>query len=507
MKDLGASFFASVERQPEALAIVDGDVRLSYAEWQDKILRLVQGLRDIGLEHGDHLVVALRNRWEMATLHWACQISGIIVTPVNWRAKAGEIDFYLENSEGRALVFEPVTAEAVAGSKQATDIPRIAIGGAQGGTTSFETLIQSDPAAMVSACKGEDISLMFYTSGTTGNPKGVPRKHSAERTASIAHIAQNLYCYGERALGVMPLYHTMGVRSLVAMSLINGTFVCLPEFSSEVALGLIEDYAVTNLYLVPTLFHALLSDPKFSAERVKTVRKIGFAGAAMTDGLLAQVNDAFKPDLFVNHYGSSEIYTFTICPDAVGKPGSAGKSGINQQIRVVRLDAKEPDELASVGEEGQIIANLNNEEAFEGYWRRPDADAKGLRSGWYFTGDTGYQDEDGDLFVTGRVDDMIITGGENVSPGDIESVLSLHPCVNDVAIVGLPDEKWGQIVTAFIERSAPVEKDALDAHCKASNLANYKRPRAYVFVTQLPKSPVGKLLRRMLKTGDYEIEI
>jgi len=506
MKDLGSSFFASVEREPGALAIADGKVQLTYGEWQDKVLRLVQGLRDAGLDRGDHLVVALQNRWEMATLHWACQVAGIIITPVNWRAKAGEIDFYLENADARALAFEPVTAEATAASTQAAAIPRIAVAGAEGGTVTFEALLESAPAPIVSAAQASDYSLMFYTSGTTGNPKGVPRRHSAERSGALAHVAQNQYGYGERALGVMPLYHTMGVRSLLAMSLVNGAFICLPEFSAGVALKLIEDFAITNLYLVPTLYHALLADPAFDPKRVASVRKVGFAGAAMTDGLLLQVQEAFKPDLFVNHYGSSEIYTFTICPDAPGKPGSAGKAGINQQIRVVPLGSDDPATLAAPGEEGQIIANLANDEAFEGYWRRPDADEKGLRGGWYFTGDTGYQDDDGDLFVTGRVDDMIITGGENVSPAEIESVLSLHPAVVEVAVVGLPDEKWGEIVTAFIERSEPIDSDALDAHCKSSNLANFKRPRSYVFVERIPKSPVGKLLRRMLKTGDYQIE-
>ena len=168
---------------------------------------------------------------------------------------------------------------------------------------------------------------------------------------------------------------------------------------------------------------------------------------------------AFKPELFVNHYGSSEIYTFTIDQNAPDKPGSAGRAGINQMVRVVRLGAASPDEIAQPGEEGEIIALLQGDESFEGYWRRPEADAKALRQGWYFTGDTGYFDADGDLFVTGRVDDMIITGGENVSPVEIESCLSLHPAVSEVAVVGLPDERWGKIVTAFVKRSAPVEHE------------------------------------------------
>jgi 2-furoate---CoA ligase len=249
-----------------------------------------------------------------------------------------------------------------------------------------------------------------------------------------------------------------------------------------------------------------VSHPGFPSADTGSVRKIGFAGAAMPDGLLKRVDAAFQPELFVNHYGSSEIYTFTIEPQAASKPGSAGKAGINQRIRVVRLGAGAPDESVAVGEEGEVIADMESEEAFEGYWRRPDADAKALRQGWYFTGDTGYVDATGDLFVTGRVDDMIISGGENISPAEIESVLSLHPAVAEVAVVGLPDERWGQRVTAFVRRGGTVDGAALDAWCRQSSLADYKRPRDYVFVADIPKSSVGKILRRLLVAGEYRVE-
>ncbi len=231
---------------------------------------------------------------------------------------------------------------------------------------------------------------MLYTSGTTAKPKGVPRRQRAERAAALAHVAQNLYRSGERTLGVMPLYHTMGVRSLLAMSLIGGAFVCLPRFDVARALELIEAEKITNLYLVPTLYHDLVHHERFKQTDVSSVRKIGFAGASMTDGLLKELQAAFKPELFVNHYGSSEIYTFTIDQNAPNKPGSAGRAGINQMVRVVRLGAASPDEIAKPGEEGEIIALLQGDESFEGYWRRPEADAKALRQGWYFTGDTGY---------------------------------------------------------------------------------------------------------------------
>src|SRR5205807_4184360 len=271
---------------------------------------------------------------------------------------------------------------------------------------------------------------------TTARPKGVPRRQHAERAAALAHVAQNLYGRGERTLGVMPLYHTMGVRSLLAMSLVGGSFVCLPRFDAARALAAIERERITNLYLVPTLYHDLVHHAGFATADVSSVRKLGFAGAPMTDGLLAKLQEAFRPDLFVNHYGSSEVYTFTIDQNAPAKPGSAGRAGINQMVRVVRLGATSPDETAPARQEGEVIALLAGDESFEGYWRRPEADAKALRQGWYFTGDTGYFDADGDLFVTGRVDDMIISGGENISPVEIESLLSLHPAVSEVAVVG-----------------------------------------------------------------------
>jgi 2-furoate---CoA ligase len=506
MLDLGTSFLASVARDPHALALVDGDVRLTYRQWYARISALVAGFDALGLKAGDHLVTLLQNRWEAATIHWACQFAGIIITPLNWRSSAEEADYCLADADARAVIYEPVSAEAVRGSPAAQRCVRVVVGMPNSGDRDLAALLAADAADARPRADADAWSVMLYTSGTTAKPKGVPRRQRAERAAGLAHVAQNLYRVGERTLGVMPLYHTMGVRSLIAMSLVGGAFVCLPRFDVRRALELIAGEKITNLYLVPTLYHDLLHHEAFGHADMRSVRKLGFAGASMTDGLLKELAAAFKPDLFVNHYGSSEIYTFTIDQNAPAKPGSAGRAGINQMVRVVRLGAASPDEIAKPNEEGEIVALLAGDESFEGYWRRPDADAKALRNGWYFTSDTGYFDADGDLFVTGRVDDMIITGGENVSPVEIESCLSLHPAVSEIAVVGLADERWGKIVTAFIKRRAPVETDELDQFCRRSGLAGFKRPRRYVFVEAIPKSPVGKLLRRKLVAGEYELE-
>ena len=514
MLDLGTTFLQSVERSPHALALVDSGVRLTYAQWHEQIGRTVAGLQRLGLGRGDRLLSVLQNRHQAATLHWACQFLGVVIVPLNWRAKSDEIDYCLADAEAKAVFFDASSEEATGASGGARALPRIGVGPLESkdATCDWEALLAGPASPLQAAADAEDLSLMLYTSGTTGKPKGVPRRHRQERAAALAHVAQNLYRRGERTLGVMPLYHTMGVRSLLAMALVDGVFVCMPRFDTQGALDLIEAERLTCLYLVPTLYHDVLTQRERSGRGsgpgpdIASVKKLGFAGAPMHDALLKRLQAAFEPELFVNHYGSSEVYTFSIDQQALDKPGSAGRAGINTRLRVVRLDAGDVDARVGPGVEGQIIADLRGDEAFEGYWKREDANAKSLRSGWYFTGDTGYLDEDGDLFVTGRVDDMIISGGENISPVDIESVISLCPGVGEVAVAGLSDERWGQRVVAFVttrDGGAPLDAHALDAHCRSSDLPNFKRPREYVFVAEIPKSPVGKVLRRKLVAGEY----
>lgn len=503
MLDLGRTFLQSVDRAAGATALVDGAVRLTWSEWARAIGGVQRGLAALGLRPGDHVLGVLQNRHEAATLHWACQFAGLVMTPLNWRAKSEEIDYALRDAGAKLLVYEAVSQEAVSQSVLAKTVARIAVGDVAGDDPRFAQAF-AEPADPTPLARAEDLSLMLYTSGTTGAPKGVPRRQRAERVAALAHVAQNRYGYGERTLGVMPLYHTMGVRSLLTMALVDGRFVCMPRFDAAAALRAIETERVSHLYLVPTLYHDLLSHPEFKRTDTQSVRKLGFAGAPMHDALLLRLQQAFQPELFVNHYGSSEIYTFSINQNAVGKPGSAGRAGINTRLRVIKLDAKNPQHVAAPLEEGQIVADLLSDEAFEGYHNRPEANARSLREGWYFTGDTGYVDEEGDLFVTGRVDDMIISGGENISPVDIESVLSLHPSVDEVAVAGLKDERWGQRVVAFVKVRDNVAAESLDAHCRASDLVNFKRPREYVFVREIPKSPVGKVLRRKLVAGEFD---
>ena len=451
MIDLGTTFLSSVNRCPEAIAITYQNKHLNYSNWLKKISSLAISFKKMGLKKGDKLITLLPNTFEACTIHWACQLTGIVIVPINWRVKSEEINFFLNNSNSKCIICDDYSEKEIQSSNLSNSIIKISTSSQSSKYENFKSLINLKVLFDSSEAKYTDCSIILYTSGTTGKPKGVPRSHFAERSSAIAHIAQNRYERYESTLGVMPLYHTMGVRSLLSMTLVNGNFVAQPKYNPQEAIELINQNKISSLYLVPTLYHDLINSPYFKKEKLLTCHKLGFAGAPMTDGLIKKIKKSFSASQLINHYGSSEIYTFTIEPNALNKPGSAGKAGINQNIRVVKINSRNINSKTKINEEGEIIAYIKNDEAFEGYLERPDADKSSIIDDWYFTKDTGYYDENGDLFVTGRVDDMIITGGENIFPIEIENVISLHPNVNEVVIVGLKDEKWGQKVTAFIK--------------------------------------------------------
>ncbi len=495
-------------RRPDAEAVVDGDRRLTYATLAERCAATARGLSRLGVAKGDRVLIALKNRLEHVVAYWALQALGGVPTPVNFRFAAGEMTYVLEDSGAKLALYESATAPAVMEAAGGRRMPLVFVGaGAPEGSIPFDE-VASGGGSGAPDLSESDLSLILYTSGTTGRPKGVPRTHKNHYAGALAHALQCGYTWGERTLGVMPLYHTMGIHSLTSMAAVNGCFVCQPDWSAAAALRLIARERLTALYLIPTLFYELVRAPEFAGADVGSVRKLAYAGASMLVPLTEACAKAFRPEVFVNHYGSTEIYTFSIFPDVRVKPGCAGRAGLHGKLRVVVASAERrvgPGEVVADGTKGEIIASLDGDEAFAGYWHRPDADAKALRDGWYFTGDMGYVDADGDLWVAGRVDDMIISGGENIHPIEVEDVLARHPRVRDVAVVGEPDAKWGERVVAFVVPVAPgVTAEELDSHCRGSgDLAAFKRPRRFVFVSEIPKTASGKILRRLLRDGGY----
>jgi 2-furoate---CoA ligase len=463
--NLARSLDYAAERHPEREAVVDGDVRITFAELRAQAARLASGLEELGLGRGERLAAVLRNRHETVALYWAAQWLGGAFVPLSWRAAPAELDYCIEDSETRLVATEE------------DGVVRI-------GDTAYSALLESDEHPGALDVDEQADSLMLYTSGTTGKPKGVPRSHRADRAGGLSQVVQHGLEDGDRTLGVMPLYHTMGMHSLIAMSLVGGCFVAQERWDAAEALDLIEHEQLTALYLAPTLYHDLVTHPDARNHDLSSVRALAYAGAAMTSSLVERCCQLFRPQIFVNHYGSTEIYTFSVHRDQAAKPGCAGRAALNARLRL--------------GENGEIECHLGSDEAFAGYWRRPDANEKAICEGWYRTGDVGHIDDEGDLWVVGRVDDMIVSAGENIHPLEVEDVLARHPGVTEVAVIAAPDDRLGQRVVAVVVGTATEQE--LDAHCLASEtLARFKRPREYRFVTALPKSPSGKILRRVLR--------
>jgi 2-furoate---CoA ligase len=512
---VGALLARAALRRPDAEAVVDGRRRLTYAELDARATEVARGFARLGVARADRVLLVLRNRLEHVIAYWALQKLGAVAVPANFRLAANELRYVLGDSGARLALFEDSTSGPLLEAARGTATRLVFVGERSraaspsfAGVLVFDDLLAAKDAMVPSAPPSEsDPSLILYTSGTTGRPKGVPRTHKNHYAGAMAHVIQCGYAWGERTLGVMPLYHTMGIHALTSMAAINGCFVCQPDWSSAGALELIASERLTALYLIPTLFWELTHAPELARTDVSSVRKLAYAGAPMLAPLTEACAKAFSPDVFVNHYGSTEIYTFSIYPDVRAKPGCAGRPGIHSTLRVVAASAEQrvgPDEITAPGVKGEIIASLESDEAFAGYWKRPDADAKALREGWYFTGDMGWIDADGDLWVAGRVDDMIISGGENIHPVEVEDVLARHADVKDVAVIGEPDEKWGERVVAFVVPGGALTAETLDHHCRASgDLASFKRPRRFVFVAEIPKTASGKILRRLLRDGQY----
>jgi 2-furoate---CoA ligase len=458
--NLALSLLYAAERNPDAEAVVEGDTRFTHAELRARAARLATGLEREGLRRGARLAAVVRCRHESVQLYWACQWLGATYVPLSPRVSPADLAYCREDS----------------GAKLFLDVD-----------VDLERLLREEHAGALDA-DGEEESLMLYTSGTTGRPKGVPRSHRADRAGALSQVVHQSSRYGDRTLGAMPLYHTMGMHSLLAMHLVGGCYVCQPDWDAGAALELIERERITSLYLAPTLFHDLVTHPRRGDFDLSSVETLAYAGAAMTSALVERCVEAFSPRLFVNHYGSTEIYTYSVHRDQAAKPGCAGRPALNARLRL--------------GESGEILCHMSSEEAFARYWNRPDADEQAIRDGWYHTGDVGRHDEDGDLWLEGRLDDMIVSGGENIHPLEVEDVLAGHPAVREVAVVGAPDERLGRRVVAVVVAEG-VTADELDAHCLASDtLARFKRPREYRFVPELPKSPSGKILRRMLRKED-----
>ncbi|MBV7486549.1 class I adenylate-forming enzyme family protein [Bordetella sp. BOR01] len=507
-------FEQTVAKYPDRLALAYQDRQWTYAQWSDRVRRLAQGYADLGIRPSDRVAIFMKTSEATATAYLACQLLGAVAVPMNFRLSAGEAAYILRDSGARALVYDesvrPLVEQAGAtlpalglyiqsDADAAADVP------ADGRHWAMQALIDASPERPEArqAPAADDIAALVYTSGTTGRPKGVIHTHANDVAIAGNCIMEYGLTRHDVALHIAPLYHVGGMQAYFMPHLAVGAAnIILPRWDALDTLRVIERRRITTLFAVPTQIQDMLFHPQFKRIDTRSLRMITTGGAAIPAATMARVIAELCPNIY-NGYGMTEAsLTLLLHPaDALSRLGSCGKPTLISSCRVLRhrdSGPLGPDDLAEPGEIGQLA--VQGPQMTRGYWNNPTETGKKLHDGWLYTGDLFSVDEAGYFHFHGRVDDMIVSGGENIYPREIEEVLYRCPGIQEAAVIGMPDARWGQAVTAFVVRSDPVlTAEAIQEFCRHSNeLASYKRPRAVVFVERLPVNPSGKVLRRDL---------
>lgn len=506
---IGKIFDLTVQKFPNKKAIYDvrKNLRLSYREWSDRVNLLANSLLKDGVKKGDRVSTFLFNTEELATAFFACAKIGAVFNPINFRLMAEEVAYILTDASPKVVLFEKALEPVVSAIENRfshvsfwfidDDTPAYA--------ASYQDKMDSAQAHEVeSAIDETDLYAIMYTSGTTGRPKGVLHSHRDMVEQSLVVIGATKLEADDTGLVTAPMFHCAELHcAFLPRVHVGATNVILHQFHPKKVLGLIQEEKITKFFAAPTMWNMLLQEDiqQFNLESLK----LGLYGAApMAPSLVHACHDQLGISL-VQAYGMTEMgpaITFLSEKDQLTKAGSAGQACLNHEIRIVRPNEdgpSEPDDVVLAGETGEII--VKGPCMMAGYFQRDEATEKAMYKGWYHSGDIGYLDEEGYLWVKDRVDDMIISGGENIYPREIEDVLHAHQGVLDAAIIGQPDDRWGESVTAFVvKKDSSVTEEELDEWCKNSDeLANYKRPRKYVFCEELPRNASGKIQKFILR--------
>jgi fatty-acyl-CoA synthase len=502
---------ASVDRHPNQLALVFGYRRWTYSQWLDRIECMAHALRTLGVRPGDRVAMFLWASEFSVTSYFACQLLGAISVPLNHRLSSKEAAFILDDSGARVLIYGKAMTDAarkientvrsvhdfVCCANDADLVPH--------GHHHFETLIEErhDTGFLNHYAKSDDISALVYTSGTTGRPKGVIHTHANDVAIAMNCVMEYGLTAQDIALHIAPLYHVGGMQAyFIPHLMVGGANVVTGKYSTAKTLRAIEAEKITTLFAVPTQIQDILHDPDLEQYNISTLRLITTGGAAISSAAMEQVIDRLCPNIF-NGYGMTEAsLSLLLHPeDAIARLGSCGKPTLITEARIIRThDTNDisPSDTVSRGEIGQLI--VRGPQTMEGYWNRPFETSKKLKAGWVYTGDLFSQDADGYYFFQGRADDMIISGGENIYPREVEDVLSHCPGVREVAVIGVPDPKWGQVVTACIQPvDETVTAQSITDFCTDHDgLASFKKPRRVHFLDRFPMNPSGKVLRNTL---------
>jgi long-chain acyl-CoA synthetase len=484
----------SAGRVPDATAVRLNDAELTYAELDECSARLATLLVERGLGPGDRVGVMLPNVPEFPIAYYGVLRAGGIVVPMNVLLKRREIAFHLGDSGARTLLaWHGFAAEARDGAEDAgTELIEVE-------PAAFaEALAAHEPAAGVAESDEQDTAVILYTSGTTGKPKGAELTHlNLSRNADIASRTTCEVNEGDVILGALPLFHSFGQTVSMNASLrVGATLTLLPRFDPGEALATMQRDGVTHFYGVPTMYGALLHHPGREDFDTSALRTCITGGASMPVEVLRGFEQAFGC-IVLEGYGLSETspVASSTHPGRERKPGSIGTPIEEVEMRVVDGD----DSEVARGEVGEIVIRGHN--VMKGYWQRPDATAEAMRGGWFHSGDMARVDEDGCFFIVDRKKDLIIRGGYNVYPREVEEILYEHPKIREAAVLGVPHDEWGEEIGAAVvlHEGEELSAEEISAYVK-DRIAAYKYPRLVWFLDELPKGPTGKILKREIET-------
>jgi len=499
---------------PEKTAVVFEDRRFTWTEFDERVNRLANALLGLGATRGDRVAILSKNCNEYFETYFACARSATVCTAINYRLTPRELHYVIENSEARIVIvsdeFLDTLEEVRPNLKQAEHY--IVIGRAPEGMESYDELTAAASAEKPDIEQHEDdVVLQMYTSGTTGMPKGAMLSHRNLITNATGCSLGMQFQASDCMLMVAPLYHMAAGMTSLATMMQGGPIVLHRDFNPIAILDDMEGGEVTVVLLIPVMVNFLLQMPDVEQRDFSNIRGIVYGASPMPVEVLRKAMKVFQCD-FIQGYGQTES-SAVLCvlepedhmlegtPEQLRRLGSAGREIFGTEVRVVDAEGNE----VKPGEIGEVIGRGAN--VMKGYWNMPEASAETLRGGWLHTGDLGTVDEDGYVYILDRVKDMIISGGENIYSREVEEVLYKHPAVGDAAVIGVPDEQWGESVKAIVvlrEGENATEEDIID-FCRGE-LAGFKRPRSVEFIDSLPRNLSGKVLKKTLREPYWEEE-
>ncbi|WP_101675682.1 long-chain-fatty-acid--CoA ligase [Alloalcanivorax mobilis] len=497
----------AVQQFPQRDAVICEGRRITYEKLAERCARLAGALEDLGARPGDRVAMLALNGSQHLEYFLGLWWGGLVANAVNTRWSAREMIYSINDSGARWLLvddtFLPMVEELRAACPALERIVHVGELPTPAGLLSYETWLAAARPVADGRFGGDHLAVILYTGGTTGFPKGVMLSHSNLWASAIGRLAETDPPERFVTLLTVPLFHTAGLGKVVSQLIVGGTAVVLPAFRVEAVLGSIAREGVTDAVLVPSMIQMLLDDPTFTDYDLSSLQTLTYGASPISQALLERAMAALPMTRFTQSYGMTEAApVITVNPwrnhqgEALrnGLVRSAGRAGWGLEVRIVDGQGTEVPR----GTVGEVIARGDN--IMQGYWNKPEATAEALRDGWLHTGDGGYMDEQGYIYIVDRLKDMIVSGGENVYCAEVENILARHPAVAACAVIGIPHPTWGESVHAVVVARAgmAVDEATLTGFCRAE-LAGYKCPRSVEFRQELPLSGPGKVLKHVLR--------